>query len=108
MNDSKVVSNTTKHRPQSLLAQMNERASSLIKQSDTYNAIFCLSGETSMIGQTKRHKKHKKQSVDGNEETREPVASIVSGGILFNSEKGPLLYSDDSMKRLAGNDSLRY
>ena len=58
---------------------MNERASSLIKQSDTYNAIFCLSGETSMIGQTKRPKKIKRQSVD--EDNREPVASIVSGGI---------------------------
>lgn len=28
--------------------------------------------------------------------------------IEFNTEKGPLLYSDDSLKRLAQNDSLRY
>lgn len=28
--------------------------------------------------------------------------------MLFNTNKGPLLYSDDSIKRLAYNDSLRY
>ena len=28
--------------------------------------------------------------------------------IQFNSEKGALLYSDDSLKRLAVNDSLRH
>ena len=28
--------------------------------------------------------------------------------IQFNTKKGPLLYSDDSLKKLAYNDSLRY
>ena len=60
---------------------MNDRARSVIKQSDHYNAIFSQSGETSMAVLNKRPRKLKKHSIDGNEESREPVVSIVSGGL---------------------------
>lgn len=38
----------------------------------------------------------------------ESQKGMIGSQLLFNTPKGPLMYSDASIKKLAVNDSLRY